>query len=88
MNEQDRADQRTTSWDRTQVETDDRTHDEVPQSDPTVPKWNKASMGEEREDHTRTPRATENELADSGGPLSGGGENPGGGERWADRDQA
>lgn len=75
-------------WDREQMETDDRRPDEVAPTSPNTPGWNKASMGEEGADHRRSPRATEDELADSGGPLSGGGENPGGGERWADRDRA
>jgi hypothetical protein len=87
MDDRQKTPQDTTPWDRTQMETDDGqpNPDEPTES---APKWNKASMGEERTDHTRTPRATEEELADSGGPLSGGGENPGGGERWADRDKA
>lgn len=79
---------RPAGWDREQMETDDGPPHDDERATPDAPGWNKASMGEERADHTRSRRATEDELADSGGPLSGGGENPGGGERWADRDKS
>ena len=75
-------------WDREQMDTDDGQPDLGERTPSTTPGWNKASMGEEDADHKRSPRATDDEVADSGGPLSGGGENPGGGERWADRDKA
>jgi hypothetical protein len=44
-------------------------------------------MARERPDGTRTPGPSDEEIAEeSEGGLSGGGANPGGGERWAERD--
>jgi hypothetical protein len=81
---------RTDDWDRRQMEPDSgsaepgHTHDET--SDTTA-RWNEAEMGEERADRTRSPRVSDEETASSAGGLSGGGKNPGGGERWAERDR-
>ena len=41
-------------------------------------------MAPAREDGTRSPDVSDEEIAESKGGLSGGGANPGGGERWAD----
>jgi hypothetical protein len=74
------------NWDRHQMETDDE--GEARGQDPeTVAAWNKDEMAEERADHTRRPLTPPDELADPGGGLSGHGSNPGGGERWAERDR-
>ncbi len=87
---------RPVEWDRHQMETDDAAGSE--EGDATAdredgsggaaePKWNKGEMAEERQDHTRAPLPAADELAEPAGGLSGGGSNPGGGERWADRDR-
>ena len=74
------------NWDRHQMETDDQ--GEEPGRDPeSVPAWNKDEMGEERPDGTRGPLTPPDELDEPGGGLSGHGSNPGGGERWAERDR-
>jgi len=76
------------NWDRHQMETDDggepRDRDEAGLS----PSWNEGEMAEERKDHTRSPLTPANELDEPAGGLSGQGSNPGGGERWAERDGA
>ena len=75
------------NWDRHQMETDDggepRERDEAGLS----PSWSEGEMAEERKDHTRSPLTPTNELDQPSGGLSGHGSNPGGGERWADRDR-
>lgn len=78
-------------WEGSQLETDDGKVDPAPVDEDSTPdraRWNKGTMGEERADGTRSPLAGDEELAASGGPLSGGGANPGGGERWADREKS
>ena len=78
-------------WEGEQLETDDGKTGAPPSDESTTEdraRWNKGTMGEERADHTRSPLAADEELAESGGALSGGGVNPGGGERWADRDKS
>jgi hypothetical protein len=43
-------------------------------------------MARQRPDGTRTPGLSDAEIDESRGGLSGGGTNPGGGDRWAERD--
>jgi hypothetical protein len=76
------------NWDRNEVRSDPpddpdaaSTGEEAP-----VPNWNEGQMGEQHADGTRAQGPTDEEIASSAGGLSGGGTNPGGGERWADRD--
>jgi len=57
-----------------------------PEPDHEVPAWNEAQMARQRPDGTRDPGPTDEEIETSRGGLSGGGANPGGGERWAERD--
>jgi hypothetical protein len=73
-------------WDRNQMEIDDEgeARDQTPE---TAPAWNKDEMAEERADGTRGPLTPTDELAESGGGLSGRGSNPGGGAHWAERDK-
>jgi len=75
------------AWDRHEMETDDAGEPQERDIDPLNPKWNKGQMAEEREDGTRSPLATDTELTQPSGGLSGHGSNPGGGERWAERDR-
>jgi hypothetical protein len=78
-------------WESEQLETDDGKTESAPTGESAPAdraRWNKGTMGEERADHTRSPLAGDEELGDSGGALSGGGANPGGGERWADREKS
>ncbi len=80
---------RPTNWEGRQTETDEGTakpHAEEPNS-ALRPHWNKGEMAEERVDHTRAPLADGDDLGAPPDGLSGGGSNPGGGERWADRDK-
>ena len=74
------------NWDRHQMETDDAGEPRERDAE-TVAGWNKGEMAEERKDHTRGPLATPDELDEPDGGLSGHGSNPGGGERWAERDR-
>lgn len=72
-------------WDKGQMETDDP--GEAPGvggaiDDPAL--WNKGEMAEEHKDHTGGPHV---EGVDPAKGLSGEGSNPGGGERWAERDR-
>jgi hypothetical protein len=53
---------------------------------PDVPTWNEDQMARQRPDGSRTDGPTDEEIEVSQHGLSGGGANPGGGERWADRD--
>ena len=53
---------------------------------PDVPTWNEDQMARERPDGSRTAGPTDEEIETSSHGLSGGGANPGGGERWAERD--
>jgi|SRR2546426_4316397 len=75
------------AWDRHEMETDDAGELQERDVEPLNPKWNKGQMAEEREDGTRSPLATDTELTQPSGGLSGHGSNPGGGERWAERDR-
>lgn len=75
-------------WNPEQMETDDGDVS-VPSTtgaNPDVEKWNEGQMAPAREDGTRAPDVSDEETAESKGGLSGGGANPGGGERWADRE--
>ena len=85
------TDERTTDqaehWEKGQMETDDlgETSGEVGTTDAAdAPLWNKGELAEEREDGSGGPHV---ENVDPAGGLSGEGSNPGGGERWADRDR-
>ncbi len=74
-------------WNPEQMETDDG-DGAVPSTtgvNPDVQTWNEGQMAPAREDGTRAPDVSDEEIAESKGGLSGGGANPGGGERWADR---
>lgn len=73
-------------WDKDQMETDDPAVSGPPSvpDDQTRPDWNKGEVAEEHEDHTG---GHHDEPVEAPGGLSGGGSNPGGGERWADRDK-
>jgi hypothetical protein len=51
-----------------------------------APDWNEGQMAEEHADGSRTAGPSDEEIAESAHGLSGGGTNPGGGERWAERD--
>ena len=74
-------------WDRHQMEIDDAGEPRGSDAETAVPGWNKGEMAEERQDHTRSPLATPEELHEQDDGLSGHGSNPGGGERWAERDR-
>lgn len=75
-------------WDRHEMETDrggsapDATTEE---QDQDAPIWNLGQMEGEHADGSGGPSTAED--IDAPGGLSGGGVNPGGGERWADRDR-
>jgi hypothetical protein len=73
-------------WNRHQMETDDAGEPREQDAETRVPGWNKGEMAEERKDHTRDPLTPLDELDEPAGGLSGQGSNPGGGERWAERD--
>ncbi|MEO6207966.1 MAG: hypothetical protein ABIP77_08415 [Candidatus Limnocylindrales bacterium] len=74
-------------WNPEQMETEDG-EGETPSTTggtPDVETWNEGQMAPAREDGTRSGDVPEAEIAESKGGLSGGGANPGGGERWADQ---
>ena len=76
------------NWDRDEMRPDfgdDSDETEVEEGQ-EVPTWNENQMARERPDGTRSPGLPDEEIEESGGGLSGGGANPGGGERWAERD--
>jgi hypothetical protein len=75
------------NWDRGQMEPDRGDEGPMPRDDQDadVPVWNEGQMTGERADGTRSRGPTDEEIAASRGGLSGGGANPGGGERWAER---
>jgi hypothetical protein len=75
------------TWDRHQMEVDDAGEPRERDAETGVPAWNKGEMAEERQDHTRAPLTSADDLDEPAGGLSGHGSNPGGGERWADRDK-
>ena len=76
------------NWDREDMRSDFGEDPDAapPDKDAKVRNWNENQMARQRPDGTRTPGLTDEEIAESEGGLSGGGANPGGGERWADRD--
>jgi hypothetical protein len=83
------TDDRTTGqpehWDKDQMETDDpgdvTGHEATGETSRAT--WNKGEVAEEHQDGTGGPHG---EPVEPAGGLSGEGSNPGGGERWADRD--
>jgi hypothetical protein len=76
------------NWDREDMKPDfgDDADAAPPDGDDKVRTWKENQMARERPDGTRTPGPSDEEIAESEGGLSGGGANPGGGERWAERD--
>jgi hypothetical protein len=76
------------NWARNEVRPDFGDDPESPPIDefPEVPTWNEGQMARQRPDGSRTPGPSDEEIKSSEGGLSGGGANPGGGERWAERD--
>ena len=76
------------NWDREDMRPDfgDDADATPPDKDDKVPTWKENQMARQRPDGTRIPGPTDEEIAESEGGLSGGGANPGGGERWAERD--
>lgn len=77
------------NWDRDEMKADFGDDAETPgtDDDAKVPTWNEDEMARQRPDGTRSPGPSNEEIASSKGGLSGGGANPGGGERWAERDK-
>ncbi len=87
MTEDRTTDQAPEHWDKGQMEIDDA--GEAPGAARTThegdaTQWNKGELAEERQDGSGGPHTEDVEVP---GGLSGGGSNPGGGERWADRDR-
>jgi hypothetical protein len=76
------------NWDRDEMRPDFGDDADPSRPDPghEVPTWNEDQMARQRPDGTRDPGPTDEEIESSRGGLSGGGANPGGGERWAERD--
>ena len=76
------------NWARDEMRPDfgDDADSPPPEKDDKVRTWNEDQMARQRQDGTRTPGPSDDEIASSKGGLSGGGANPGGGERWAERD--
>lgn len=76
------------NWDREEMRPDfgDDAAASPPDKDKKVPTWNEDQMARQRPDGTRSPGLSDEEIDSSQGGLSGGGANPGGGERWAERD--
>lgn len=73
-------------WDKAEMEIDDGAGDrDTGGHDADSALWNKGEMAEEHRDGSGGPRPTGDIEAPGG--LSGEGSNPGGGERWADRDK-
>jgi hypothetical protein len=77
-----------TKWDRDEVRSNPPDEPEATSTDEdaAVPSWNEGQMAEQHADGARTQGPTDEEIASSAGGLSGGGVNPGGGERWAERE--
>ena len=76
------------NWDREDMRSDfgDDADAAPPDKDDKVRNWNENQMARQRQDGTRIPGPSDEEIAESSeGGLSGGGANPGGGERWAER---
>jgi len=76
------------NWDGDEVRSDSGDHTEASpvEENNEVPAWNESQMAEQRPDGSRTTGPSNEEIESSKGGLSGGGANPGGGERWAQRD--
>lgn len=74
-------------WNPEQLETDDGDVPATTVAAPGVEKWNEGQIAPAHDDGTRSPNVSQEEIAESSGGLSGGGANPSGGERWADRDE-
>ena len=76
------------NWDREEIRPDlgDDAKASPSDKDDEVPTWNEDQMARQRPDGTRDPGPSDEEIEKSRGGLSGGGANPGGGERWAERD--
>ena len=79
---------RPANWDRDEMKPDfgDDTSPSPADKGDKAPNWNEDQMARQRPDGTRTPGPSDEEIDESRGGLSGGGANPGGGERWAERD--
>ena len=78
---------RPAEWQADQLETDDGDGAATSTDEnPDVATWNEGQMAPARPDGTRSPDVPDEVIAESKGGLSGGGANPGGGERWAERD--
>jgi hypothetical protein len=77
------------NWDRDEMRPDfgDDSNDAEVDEEQEAPTWNENQMARERPDGTRSPGLPDEEIEESRGGLSGGGANPGGGERWAERDK-
>jgi hypothetical protein len=76
------------NWDGDEMRPGSSDETETPPDDENekVPIWNERQMAGQRADGSRTPGPSDEEIESSKGGLSGGGANPGGGERWAKRD--
>jgi hypothetical protein len=76
------------NWDSDEMKPDfgDDASASPTESTDKVPTWNEDQMARQRPDGSRTPGPSDAEIEESEGGLSGGGANPGGGERWAERD--
>ena len=79
------AESKPETWERDQMSSDPETSPE--DADSTVPTWKEGQMAEQHADGSRSPNPSDADIAESAGGLSGGGANPGGGERWAERDE-
>lgn len=76
------------NWNRNEMrpELGDGPNAATSDEDADKPNWNEGQMAEEHADGSRTAGPSDEEIAESAHGLSGGGTNPGGGERWAERD--
>jgi hypothetical protein len=75
------------NWDGDQMRPDSEDAPDTPAGGAVdVPTWNEDQMARERPDGTRAAGPANEEIEASRRGLSGGGTNPGGGERWAERD--
>ena len=78
---------RPVNWNGEQMRPDeDGGREERGGRDRPVPKWNEDQLARQRPDGSRSKGPSAEEIGESKGGLSGGGANPGGGERWAERD--
>ncbi len=76
------------NWDRNEMKADFGEDGEPskPDAGSESPGWNEGQMARERPDGTREAKPSDEEISESKGGLSGGGANPGGGEKFAERD--